>query len=242
MQKKTTCESCVNLFDNMKDSFKAAWPHTIPVLAGYLFLGIAFGILVITKGFPVWYPVFMSVIIFSGALEFAAIPLLSAGFSPLSSFVMGLMISARHLFYGIPMLKKYQDAGKLKPFLIFSLTDETFSINSTIDPPDGIPGKYFYTAVSLLDYSYWVIGTTIGALFGKLIHFDTTGIDFALTALFIVLFLEQIKTKEGKISGLTGLLSSGAVLAIFGSANMVVIAMAVILLALLIERRVIFHD
>lgn len=226
----------------MKKILTAAWPHTIPVLAGYLFLGIAFGILVTAKGHPIWLPILMSVLIYSGALEFASIPLLSTAFEPFSAFVMGLMISARHLFYGIPMLKKYQNAGKAKPFLIFALTDETFSIISTIEPPRDVATIPFYTTISFLDYLYWVLGTAIGALFGKLINFDTTGIDFALTALFIVLFLEQIKNREGLISGLTGLIASAVVLMIAGSEKMVIISMGVILLALILEKRVCFHD
>lgn len=226
----------------MGKAIKAAWRHTIPVMAGYVFLGITFGFLMKSKGFPTWYPIVMSLIIYSGALEFATIPLLSAPFDPFGSFVMGLMISARHLFYGIPMLKKYEDAGMLKAPLIFTLTDETFSVSSTINPPDGMAKKHFYTAISLLDYSYWVGGTTLGALCGQFISFDTKGVDFALSALFIVLFIEQAQTKEGKISGGIGLISTAVVLALFGSSNMVIISMAVILVALLVTKKGLSHD
>jgi len=226
----------------MRKALKAAWRHTLPVLAGYVFLGIAFGFLVKTKGFPTWYPILMSIVIYSGALEFAAIPLLSAPFDPIGSFVMGLMISARHLFYGIPLLKKYKDAGKLKIPLMFMLTDETFSIASTIDPPEGVENRYFYSAISILNYSYWVGGTCLGALFGNVIRFDSTGIDFALTALFIVLFLEQIRTKEGLLSGFVGFISAFAVLALFGSEKMVVISMLVILIVLLAGKRGISNE
>lgn len=221
----------------MRKALKAAWRYTVPVLAGYMFLGIAFGFLLKTKGFPTWYPILMSAVIYSGALEFAAIPLLSAPFDPLGSFVMGLMISARHLFYGIPLLEKYRNTGKWKNPLIFLLTDETFSIASTIDPPEGIENRYFYGVISVLDYFYWVGGTCLGALFGNVLRFDSTGIDFALTALFIVLFLEQIRTKEGLVSGFLGLGSAAAVLALFGSEKMVVISMVVILCALLLGKR-----
>lgn len=223
-------------------ALKKAFRHTIPVLAGYIFLGIAFGFLMKTNGYPFWYPIVMSIVIFSGALEFAAVPLFAAPFDPLGTFIMGLMISARHLFYGLPLLKKYEDAGKLRGPLMFLLTDETFSINTTLDPPEGIPGKWFYFSISLLNYLYWNIGTALGALFGSIITFDTTGIDFSLTALFIVLFLEQIKTKQGAISGFMGLIVSFAVLAIFGADKMVIISMLVILVLLLVGKKVIAHE
>ena len=226
----------------MIEAIRSAWRHTLPVMAGYVFLGVTFGFLLKAEGFPVWYPVLMSVVIYSGALEFAAIPLLNAPFDPLGSFVMGLMISARHLFYGIPMLKKYEDAGALKFPLIYTLTDETFSVSAALAPPAGVEKKYFYAAISLLDYSYWVAGTTVGALCGELIRFDTTGIDFALTALFIVLFLEQTKTREGRISGGIGLVSSALVLTLFGSEKMVLLSMAVILAVLLAAKGRISHE
>ena len=225
-----------------RKAFLAAFPHTIPVMAGYIFLGFAFGLLVRTNGHPVWLPVLMSVLIFSGALEFAAVPLLSAPFDPLGGFILGLMISARHLFYGIPMLRKYKDAGKLKPLMIFCLTDETFSVSSTVDPPEGVNSTGFYAWIGLLNYIYWNTGTLLGALSGGLVKFDLRGIDFALTALFIVLFIEQLKTREGMASGFMGLIITAAVLAIFGSSSMVLIAMAAILVLLLAGKKVISHD
>lgn len=226
----------------MINTFKKALPHTLPVFAGYVFLGIAFGFLVISKGFPAWYPVVMSVVIYSGALEFAAIPLLSLPFEPVSAFIMGIMLSVRHLFYGLPMLKKYSDAGMMKFPLIYTLSDETFSIASSVKPPEDVNKNLFYLVISVSDYLYWVLGTVIGSLFGNFIKLDTSGIDFVLTALFIVLFIEQIKTKEGKISGFSGLICSFAVLLVFGAENMVLISMVVILIALLASRRVLSDD
>lgn len=176
-----------------KNAFKAAWPHTIPVMAGYIFLGIAFGLLMRTKGYPAWYPIVMSLVIYSGALEFAAMPLIASVFNPIAGLVMGLSLGIRHLFYGIAMLGKYNDTGKAKPILAFTLTDETFSVNSLIEPPTGIDKTGFYLSVSLLNYFYWNLGTALGALFGDIIPFDLTGIDFALTALFIVMFMGQLE-------------------------------------------------
>ena len=195
-----------------------------------------------TKGFPGWLPVLMSVVIYSGAMEYAAVPVLAQAFDPLGSFVLAVMLSARHLFYGLPMLGKYDKTGAVKPFLIFGLTDETFSLLSTSDAPEGLePGSY-YTAVTLLDYSYWCGGTLLGAVFGNLVSFNAEGLDFALTALFIVLFVEQLKDREGKISGLTGLVLSAAALAVFGKGNMVIASMALILAALLGLKKVIVHE
>lgn len=221
----------------MKKAFAAAFPLTVPVLAGYLFLGITFGFLMKTGGYPVWYPVFMSLMIYSGALEFAALPLLSAPFDPLGAFIFAFMLSARHLFYGIALLGKYENTGFFKFPLLYLLTDETFSIAVSADAPEGVEKKHFYTAVSLLDYAYWVGGTAVGALFGQLLHFDTTGIDFALTALFIVLFLEQTKHRKSAFSGMIGLVCSAAVLFAFGSEKMVLISMGVILAVLFAAKK-----
>jgi len=227
-----------------KKSIKILFSYTLPVLAGYLFLGFAFGLLVRTKGFPLWYPSAMSVIIFSGAAEYAAVPLLSQAFDPLGAFFLSLMISLRHLFYGLPMLKKYSKdkMGNFRPALIYTLSDETFSIVSTIEPPEGIKPRVFYCGVSFLDFTYWNIGTLLGALAGDLISFNVEGLDFALTALFIVLFLEQLKSKQGVISGFTGFLAATVALITFGPENMVLVAMIVILTVLVLGRRCIAHD
>lgn len=217
-----------------KELFKELFKHTLPVMTGYIFLGIAFGLLMRQKGFPIYYPVIMSIIIYSGALEFAAVPILSAPFDPLGSFILGLMLSARHLFYGLPMLQKYKDTAKSKPFLIFGLTDETFSILSTMDVPEGLKPKHFYVGVTALDYLYWNIGTLLGAVLGSILTINLKGLDFTLTALFIVLFVEQLKDKAGLISGFVGLLATACVLALFGSEKMVIISMVVILLVLML--------
>lgn len=225
-----------------KIGIKKIFISTIPVLAGYIFLGIAFGLVMRTKGFPLWYPMIMSVVIYSGALEFAAVPILAGTFDPLGSFVLGVLISARHLFYGIPMLKKYKNMGKSKLMLIFGLTDETFSILTTVDVPEGVKPKHYYLGVTVLDYMYWNIGTIIGALFGNVLQDKATGLDFALTALFIVLFIEQLKNKAGIISGITGFMATLFVLLMFGSANVVIISLIIIVIVLLVGRRAIEHE
>lgn len=223
----------------IKNSLKAAFPLTIPVMAGYIFLGVAFGLLIRTAGYPLWYPTVMSLLIYSGALEYAAIPLLAQPFDPLGTFILGLMISARHLFYGIPMLEKYKNAGGLKWPLVHTLTDETFSISSSVDAPEGTDQRWFYAFISFFDFFYWVAGSTLGAVFGDLLPFELKGLDFALTALFIVLFIEQLKTREGLISGFTGLLATACILALFGSERMVILSMLVIIVVLVAGRRII---
>ena len=227
---------------NLIHEFRTVFKYTLPVLAGYVFLGFAFGLLMRTGGFPVWTPIIMSVIIYSGALEFAAVPILSAAFDPFGAFIIGILLSARHLFYGIPMLKKYSGAGLSKIMLMFGLTDETFSILSSTDVPDGIKPKRFYMWITVLNYSYWITGTVLGAVFGSFVSFGAEGLDFALTALFVVLFTESINNRKGLISGISGLAVSAAVLALFGKDLFIVISMAAILSILLAGRRVIDRD
>lgn len=211
-------------------------------MTGYVFLGFAFGLLMKTKGFPTWLPVIMSLVVYSGAMEYAAVPVLAQAFNPVGSFILAIMLSARHLFYGLPMLKKYDGTGAVKPFLIFGLTDETFSLLSASDVPNGLEPKAYYTAVTLLDYFYWCFGSFIGAVFGSMVKFSADGLDFALTALFIVLFVEQLKNREGKISGSAGLILSVIALAVFGKGNMVIASMALILAALLLLKKVIGNE
>ncbi len=218
-------------------ALRAAFPHTVPVLTGYLVLGIAYGILMQTKGYgPLWSGL-MSAIAFCGSMQYAAITLLTTVFNPVQAFFLSLMVNARHLFYGVSMLKKYAGLGALRPLLIWWLTDETFSVLCTVEVPEDVERGAFYFWVSFLDYCYWVGGTLMGGLFGSFLTFNTTGIDFALTALFVVLFIEQLKGKQQRISGLIGLVCTVAALAVFGADKMVIAAMVLILMCLLAGRR-----
>lgn len=221
----------------MKKALRAAFPHTIPVLTGFLVLGMAYGVLMQTKGYGVVWSVLMSMIAFCGSMQFVAITLLTAAFHPLQAFLLSLMVNARHLFYGISMLEKYKGLGKFRGFLIYVLCDETFSIASSIEVPEGIERKYFYFFISLLDYFYWVFGTFLGGVIGGLLHFDTTGLDFVLTALFIVLFLEQWKKKENRTSGMIGIVGTAVSLWLFGADNLVIPAMVIILAVLTVGRK-----
>ena len=171
--------------------FFYAFPKTVPVMAGYLFLGMAYGILMKINGYGFWWTFLISLLVYAGSLQYLGVSLLTGGVSFIYAFCMGLMLNARHLFYGISMLGKYGSVKRWRPYLIFSLTDETFSIVCHEEAPEGYDQVSVYLWISLLDHIYWVLGSVLGSVAGGLITFDTTGLDFALTALFVVIFTEQ---------------------------------------------------
>ena len=168
-------------------AFKAAFPHTIPICAGFTFLGLAYGIYMNKMGFSFVYPMLMSLTIFAGSMEFITANLLVSVFDPLNAFLLAVMVNARHLFYGVSMLEKYRGTGKKKLYLIFGMCDESFSINCTADIPEEIDKGWFMFFVTLLNYAYWVSGATLGGILGSFINFNTKGIDFVMTALFVVI-------------------------------------------------------
>ena len=215
----------------------AAFPHTVPVLTGYLVLGMAYGVLMQAKGYGAIWAFLMSAVAFCGSMQFVAITLLTGAFDPVGAFLMSLMVNARHLFYGVSMLGKYRGMGWAKVPLVYTLSDETFSIVSSVEPPEGMRARDFYLAVSGLDYIYWVASSVLGALAGKLIRFDTTGMDFALTGLFVVLFIEQVKNPENRRSGVIGMACTVAALAVFGADKLVIPAMILVLVVLLLGRK-----
>ena len=217
-----------------RKAFKAALPYTLPICVGFLFLGMSYGFLMKSKGFSFVYPMFMSMFIFAGSMEFVTVELLLSAFHPLHAFLLALMVNARHLFYGISMLDKYKGSGWKKPYLIFGMCDESFSINYTADIPADIDRGWFMFFVTLLNHLYWFSGATLGGIFGSLIHFDTKGLDFVMTAMFVVIFMEQwMKEKQHK-SALIGLGVSLACLILFGADNFIIPAMSAILAALTI--------
>lgn len=218
-------------------TFKYAFPHTLPVLTGYLFLGISYGFYMKALGFEFWYPFLMSLVIYAGSMQFVTVELLLSSFDPIKAFFMTLMINARHLFYGISMLTKYKDMGWKKIYLIFGLTDETFSVNCSVTIPEEIDEGWFYFFVTLLDHSYWVIASLLGAVFGSFISFNTEGIEFVMTAMFIVIFLEQWLSNKNHTSAMIGLGVSILCLAILGSDKFIIPAMIAISLCLAILRK-----
>ncbi|MGN0169502.1 MAG: AzlC family ABC transporter permease [Lachnospiraceae bacterium] len=219
-------------------AFKAAFPQTIPILTGFLFLGMTYGVYMNVSGFEFWYPMLMSLTIFAGSMEFVATDMLLGGFHPVQAFAMALMINARHLFYGISMLEKYRNTGWKKPFLIFGMCDETFSVNYTAKVPEGVDRGWFMFFVTLLNYLYWFSGATLGGVFGSLIHFNTEGLDFVMTAMFVVIFLEQWMKEKKHTSGLLGLGLSALCLWIFGPDRFIIPAMVAILgMLTLLQKR-----
>ena len=172
-------------------AFRSAFPHTLPVMAGYLFLGMGFGILLESNGYSFIWAFFMSIFIYAGSMQYVAIDLLASGASLISTAIMTLMIQVRHLFYGLSIIDKYKDTGKKKLLLIHELTDETYSLLCSVKTPEGIDAGDMRFWIAMLDHSYWILGGVLGTIIGGILPFDTTGIDFAMTALFLVIFLEQ---------------------------------------------------
>lgn len=197
-------------------ALKAAFPHTIPVLLGYLFIGIAFGILLQEKGYGAGWAVLMSTLIFAGSMQFVALNFFAGGWSLLSIALMTLMVNLRHLFYGLSMLDLFKPMGSKKPYMIFSLTDETFSLLCSAQAPQGVSRSWFLFFIAFLDHLYWILGSLLGSLIGSVLPFNTAGIDFAMTALFVVIFVEQWQSLRNHIPALTGVGASLACLGLFG--------------------------
>lgn len=217
-------------------TLKAVFPHTIPVLTGYLFLGIAFGILMSSKGLPIGWTLLLSSLTFAGSMQFLTIILLTSAYNPIYALALSLMVNARHIFYGISMLDKYRNTGKFKSYLIFGLTDETFSITCTLEPPAGIDRNRFLFLITLLDHGYWVIGSALGGLFGNLVPFNTKGLDFVLTALFVVILIGQWKRQRDRRPAAIGIACSVLSLLIFGPSGFIIPAMLAILATLTLFR------
>ncbi|WP_028403447.1 azaleucine resistance protein AzlC [Ectobacillus panaciterrae] len=223
--------------NQIRIAFRAAFPYTVPIFAGFVFLGIAYGIYMNSLGFGAIYPIMMSLTIFAGSMEFVAAHLLLVAFNPINALFLTLMVNARHLFYGISMLDKYRGTGKKKFYLIYGLCDESFSINCTVDVPKDVDKGWFMFFVTLLNHSYWVIGAAIGGIFGSLVQFNTEGLDFVMTALFVVIFIEQWMKEKKHHSALVGLGLSTVSLIIFGGNNFIIPAMLAILGMLTVLRK-----
>ena len=218
-----------------KKAFQAAFPYTIPIFAGFWFLVLAYGIYMNANGFP--YPMLMSLLIYGGSLEFVAVEMLLSSFAPMQVFIMALLIQARHIFYGISMLDRFKGMGWKKFYLIFGMCDETFSVNYTADIPEDVDRGWFMFFVTLLNQLYWVSGATVGGLVGSLLKFDTTGISFVMTAMFVVIFLEQWLKEDNHISSLVGVAAAVVCRIFFGADSFMLPTMAVIVLLLAASRK-----
>ena len=199
-----------------KKTAKTAFFDTIPVMTGYLFLGIGFGIIMQQNGFGLGWAVAMSVFIYAGSMQYVGVGLLTGGSGLVTAALATLLVNARHLFYGISMINAYKGTGKKKPYLIFALTDETYSLVSREQLPRGVERNAYFFLVSLFDQCYWVAGTALGSLAGSLIPMNFEGIDFALTALFVTIFVEQWLSSKDHFPALVGVVSAAACLLLFG--------------------------
>ena len=220
----------------LKKALYAAFPNTIPILAGFLFLGMTYGIYMNVSGFSFWYPCLMSLTIFAGSVEFVAVNLLLGAFHPIQALAMTLMLNARHLFYGISMLDRFRGLGLKKIYLIFGMCDETFSINYTAEIPPDVDRGWFMFFVTLLNHLYWFAGATLGGIFGSFLTFNTEGLDFVMTAMFVVIFLDQWLKERRHTSSLLGLGLSLACLLVFGADGFIIPAMLAILGTLTLLR------
>lgn len=217
-------------------TIRYAFVRSLPIMAGYIVLGLGFGVLLQSKGYGAGWALVMSGLIYAGSMQYVAIDLLAGGASLISAAIMTLMVNARHLFYGISMLERYKDTGAAKPYLIFALTDETYSVVCSGGVPEGVDRKKYYFWVSLLNQLYWIAGGVAGALLGSVLPFDTTGINFSMTALFLVVMTEQWKASRDHTPALVGLGVSLVCLLVFGSSNFLIPSMVGITAALTVLR------
>lgn len=216
-----------------KEELKRAVKATFPVFSGYIVLGFGFGIVLHSKGFGVLWAFCMSLFIYAGSMQYVAIDLLSGGASVITMAITTVLVNARHLFYGISMIDKYKGAGKLKPYLIFALTDETYSLVCTEEEENS---HQYHFIVSVLNQIYWISGSVIGAAVGSAFDFAPKGIDFALTALFVTVFVEQWLSSKNHTAAVIGVVSSVVCLLIFSADGFLIPAMLLITASLTFLR------
>lgn len=221
---------------NNDQTVKYAFRASLPVMAGYIVLGVGFGILLESAGYSWIWAFIISLTIYAGSMQYVMINLLTSGASVITAVLMTLMVNIRHLFYGITMLEKYKDTGASKPYLIFSLTDETFSLVCSPEFPEGVSRKKYYLLVSLFNQFYWIAGSVIGAVIGSAVTFNTSGIDFSMTALFTVIFIDQWEKAPSRVPALCGLAISAVCLFVFGASSFLIPSMVGITAAMFIMK------
>ena len=220
-----------------RKAFQKAFPYTIPVLTGYLFIGTAFGVMYAEKGYSFLWAILMSVLVYAGSGQYLAVNFFVPGVSFLQVIFLTFMVNVRHVFYGVSLLEKFNKVGKSRWYMIFALTDETYSLLCTTKIPKGVDESKFLLAISILDHSYWVLGSAIGAIAGTLLPISSEGIEFAMTALFIVIFIEQWMERKNRIPELIGVVVAIVTLNIFGAAQFVLPAMLVIVAILFVGKK-----
>ena len=219
-----------------KEAFQKAFPYTIPVLTGYVFIGIAFGVMFAEKGYSFLWAMFMSLMVYAGSGQYLAVNFFVPGISFLQVIFLTLMVNIRHVFYGISLLEKFNSMGKKRWYMIFGLTDETYSLLCTTKTPKGVDEEKFLFAISIMNQSYWILGSAIGGIAGALIPFNSEGIDFAMTSLFVVIFVEQWFDKKNRIPEIIGVAIAVICLQIFGMDGFVLPSMIIIIMILLLSR------
>ncbi len=219
-----------------RNTVRQAFKKSIPVMAGYIFLGFGFGVLLHNAGYGPLWALAMSLLIYGGTMQYVGVGLLSGGASIITSIVTSLTVNARHLFYSISMVHRYKDAGPYKPYLIFAMTDETYSILSDDNTPAGVDLNLYRFLVSLFNHSYWIAGGVLGNLLGPVLPFSSKGIDFSMTALFVAAFADQWITADTHLPALTGLIGTLLCLLVFGADNFLIPALLLITLALTLFR------
>lgn len=221
-----------------KQAIRSAFLDTVPVMTGYLFLGFGFGIVLHQIGYGVLWAGAMSLFIYAGSMQYMAVSLLTSGAGLLTTALTTFVVNARHLFYGISMIDAYKGAGKKKPYLIFALTDETYSLVSADRVPEGISRHGYCFLVSLFDHIYWVSGTILGSLAGSLLPINFEGIEFVLTALFVTIFVEQWLSTKNHAPAITGVTATLVCLLVFGKEVFLIPSMVIIALSLTLMRKV----
>ncbi|MBQ7118307.1 MAG: AzlC family ABC transporter permease [Clostridia bacterium] len=221
----------------LKRAAYVAFPHSLPILAGYGFLGLTYGICMSVNGLHPLYTFFMSLFLYGGSTQIVGVSLLTAAFDPVNAFIITFILCARHIFYGISMLENYKGLGIKKIYMIFGMVDETFSINFSAQPPADVDRGWFMFFVTLFNQIYWIIGSTVGAVFGTMINFSTEGIEFVMTSMFVVIFVEQWKKDKNHFSALIGLGVSLISLLIFGADNFIIPSMIGIFSVLTLSKK-----
>ena len=211
-------------------ALRAAFPLTLPICAAFLFLGMSYGFYICSKGFSPWYPFFTSMLVFAGSMEFVLVGMLLSAFDPLYCYLVTLMVNSRHLFYGLSMLEIFKDTGWKKFYLIYGMCDETFAINVSTPTPAGVDKGWFMTFVTILNQIYWVTGATLGGILGSTIRINTKGLDFALVALFVAIFVSQWQNSEVHGPALIGIMVPLVCLLLWGPQSFVPPAMLLMLL------------
>lgn len=218
-------------------AFKKAFPHTIPVLTGYLFIGIAFGVMYAEKGYSFLWAMLMSIMVYAGSAQYLAVNFFVPGISFVQVVFLTFMVNVRHIFYGISLLERFNKMGKARWYMIFGLTDETYSLLTTTKIPEGVDESKFLFAITLLNHFYWVAGSVVGGIAGSLLPINSEGIDFAMTALFVVIFVEQWMEKKNRIPEVVGVAAALGSLWLFGADSFVLPAMLAIVLILFVGRK-----